>query len=379
MTAGRKAGGKGERGMVLLILLFLAAVVLIGASVGAERLVTQSRRQKEEETIWRGGQYVRAIRLYYRKYGQFPKSIDDFSKNPGNLHFLRKVYKDPMNGSDGTWRFIYMGPNGQLIGSLTRKLPIGMVALGIPQTALGAGGPGQGTSPFGSSFGAASGTGAGSGGASGFGSSSFGNSGGGTSGFGSSGFGSSGSGSSGFGSSGFGGGTGTNTPGASGGGIGGTNGLVNTGGQAQAGSASGTQTALDTGLAPVYGDDTSNSTGMPADFGGVAGTEPGPVLPPKKAIEGAQAVDGQVFGGQLVGVASKVDRKSIRFYRGYGKYREWEFIWDPAEEAAAAGNLPTGTGVLPAGIGTPPTGAPATGIQPLGNPPPTGTPTQPPQ
>jgi len=120
---------------------------------------------------------------------------------------------------------------------------------------------------------------------------------------------------------------------------------------------------------------------MPADFGTAGGLGEGGVQPPKKAIAGAQTVDSAVFGGQLVGIASKVDRKSIRFYKGYGKYREWEFIWDPAEDAAAAaGNLPTGTGALPTGIGAPATGTQGFGgPTPPGNPPPPGTPTQPPQ
>jgi len=56
---------------------------------------------------------------------------------------------------------------------------------------------------------------------------------------------------------------------------------------------------------------------------------PAPVAP-NQAIPNASTSDSTVFGGQLVGVGGKIDRKSIRFYKGYGKYREWEFIWDPA-------------------------------------------------
>jgi len=364
----RTTCGRGERGMVVLILLFLAAVMLVGAAAGALRLVTEGRRQHEEEMVWRGQQYVRAIRLYYRRYGQFPKSIEDFSKNPGNLHFLRQVYKDPMNTMDGSWRYIYVGPTGQLVGSLTRQLPIGMVPLGGVTSALGPGASttpggaaqGQGASPFGSLFGGPGGTGASGPGAGATGSSSFG-----SSSFGSSSFGSSA--------------PGTNAP-------------------AQTGGASGTQIAPDSssgqtsGFAQAFGSipalssdtsggDTSTATGMPADFGTAGGLGEGGVQPPKKAIAGAQTVDSAVFGGQLVGIASKVDRKSIRFYKGYGKYREWEFIWDPAEDAAAAaGNLPTGTGALPTGIGAPATGTQGFGgPTPPGNPPPPGTPTQPPQ
>ena len=36
----------------------------------------------------------------------------------GSLRYLRQAYKDPMNKEDGSWRLIYVGPAGQLIGSL---------------------------------------------------------------------------------------------------------------------------------------------------------------------------------------------------------------------------------------------------------------------
>ncbi|HMD31792.1 MAG TPA: hypothetical protein VKG84_07765, partial [Candidatus Acidoferrales bacterium] len=245
------------------------------------RLVTQGRRQREEELAWRGEQYVRAIKLYYRKYGKFPRTVEDFSKNPGNLHFLRKEYKDPMNESDGTWRFIYMGPGGQLIGSLTRKLPIGIVAFPVAGGGLGNA--------------AAGGTGAGAG----------------------VGFGASPPGGSAFG-------TGQGT------------------GQNPQGQPPNQPTTAD----------TTSSSGDPSGEG--APLPPAPVAP-KSADAGATTSD-TVFGGQLVGVGSKVDRKSIRFYKGYGKYREWEFIWDPAEEAAAeAGAVLPQQGLLPTTPGAPAT------------------------
>jgi len=76
-----------------------------------------------------------------------------------------------------------------------------------------------------------------------------------------------------------------------------------------------------------------------------------------------------------VGVASKVDRKSVRFYKGYGKYKEWEFIWDPAEEAGAAGGLaPAPTGLQLPGGSQPFGGLPAPGGAAPVNPPQTNPP-----
>jgi hypothetical protein len=70
--------------------------------------------------IWRGNQYARAIRLYYRKTGHYPQSLDDLKSGLAELHFLRyAAYKDPMNkAEDGAWRLIYVNASGQIIGSV---------------------------------------------------------------------------------------------------------------------------------------------------------------------------------------------------------------------------------------------------------------------
>lgn len=110
---------KNQGGYAILIVLFLTTLVLIAAMSIGLRVATQGRRQKEQEMIWRGNQYVRGIKLYYRKFGRFPTSMDQLIKpSVGNNRFMRQAYKDPMNKEDGSWRLIYVGPAGQLIGSL---------------------------------------------------------------------------------------------------------------------------------------------------------------------------------------------------------------------------------------------------------------------
>ena len=89
---------------------------------------------------------------------------------------MRQAYKDPVNPVDGSWRMIYVGPNGQLIGSLKSRpvLPDGQGS-----SASGSGGFGsmfgssQAQSGSNSSFGSSQ---AQSGSNSSFGSSSFGSS-----------------------------------------------------------------------------------------------------------------------------------------------------------------------------------------------------------
>ena len=107
-----------ESGYTLLMVVFLVAIMSITALAVAPNLLTQGRREKEEEMIWRGEQYQRAILLYYQKFGKYPTKIEDLTKQTNGVRFLRQAYPDPMNKEDGSWRFIYVGPNGQLIGSL---------------------------------------------------------------------------------------------------------------------------------------------------------------------------------------------------------------------------------------------------------------------
>jgi hypothetical protein len=101
-----------------MMVVFMVASILILAAAGTQSILTQGRREKEEETIWRGKQYARAIGLYYRKFGKYPTKVEDLTNQTNGVRFLRQAYTDPMNKEDGSWRFIYVGPGGQLIGSL---------------------------------------------------------------------------------------------------------------------------------------------------------------------------------------------------------------------------------------------------------------------
>jgi hypothetical protein len=110
---------KNQGGYALLLVVFLTALLVVGTMSIGLRILTEGKREKEKEMIWRGQQYTRGIKLYYRKLGRFPTSMDDLTKPKiGNIRFMRQAYKDPMNKEDGSWRLIYVGPAGQLIGSL---------------------------------------------------------------------------------------------------------------------------------------------------------------------------------------------------------------------------------------------------------------------
>lgn len=129
-----------QAGYTLLLVMFMVAVMLVTAAAITPNLLTEGRREKEQEMVWRGNQYVRAIGLYYKKFGKYPTRIEDLTRQTNGVRFLRQAYKDPMNKDDGSWRFIYVGPNGQLIGSL-KQVSLLQTTLSVPGAggALGAG------------------------------------------------------------------------------------------------------------------------------------------------------------------------------------------------------------------------------------------------
>lgn len=118
----------GERGYALVLVVFMLALVVLTLMAALPETLTDARREKEIEMIWRGKQYARGVREFVRwnqahggGMAKFPTSMEDLTKNKVGIRFMRQAYKDPTNLKDGSWRLIYVGPNGQLIGSLRDK------------------------------------------------------------------------------------------------------------------------------------------------------------------------------------------------------------------------------------------------------------------
>jgi type II secretory pathway pseudopilin PulG len=134
-----------QAGSALLMVILMVATMLLLTSTAILRIDTQGRREREAELAWRGQQYQRAIGMYFRKFGKYPNKIDDLVKQTNGVRFLRQAYPDPMNKEDGSWRFIYVGPSGQLIGSLRRiSLLQGLLSTPTLPGAASLSGPGAG-------------------------------------------------------------------------------------------------------------------------------------------------------------------------------------------------------------------------------------------
>ena len=139
----------GDEGYMLLAVLVLVFMVLLTLSVAAPRVAMQIKHDQELETQHRAQQYVRAIRLYYKKFGHYPGSVEQLEKS-NNQRFLRQRYLDPLTGKDD-WRLIQVGQNKTKVkGFFGQDLPGIGGGLG---SAAGMQSPGQGGTNSGGAFG----------------------------------------------------------------------------------------------------------------------------------------------------------------------------------------------------------------------------------
>lgn len=106
---------KRESGYALIVILLLLAFVLISLSVAVPPLLMQAQREKEDELLFRGQEYQRAVGRFYRKFGRYPLKVDELLWT-NDRAFLRRPYPDPMT-SQGNWRILRLGPAGEIVGS----------------------------------------------------------------------------------------------------------------------------------------------------------------------------------------------------------------------------------------------------------------------
>ncbi len=106
----RRSSNPAEQGFTLLAVILLLALFTIALAVALPNVSKQIQRDREIETMHRGLQYARAVKLYYKQFGAYPPNVDVLVKGVNNIHFLRKKYTDPMTGKDD-WKPILFGQN----------------------------------------------------------------------------------------------------------------------------------------------------------------------------------------------------------------------------------------------------------------------------
>jgi type II secretory pathway pseudopilin PulG len=116
---------------MLLGLIVAIAIILLVMGVAASKVTLSLHREREVESARRANQYVRAIRVYYRKFGHYPGSIQQL-ENTNKIRFLRQDYIDPLTGKND-WRMIAVGQNKTTVMGF-----FGQPLAGIASQGLGA-------------------------------------------------------------------------------------------------------------------------------------------------------------------------------------------------------------------------------------------------
>lgn len=122
---------KQHGGFTYLLVLLLVIAVSLALTVISETIAITNQREREAELLFVGKQYINAIKSYYKKSPagakQMPQTLKSLiSDNRGiePIHHLRKLYPDPMTGSN-EWGLI-LNSSGKIIGiySLSQDKPL---------------------------------------------------------------------------------------------------------------------------------------------------------------------------------------------------------------------------------------------------------------
>jgi len=102
----RATGRPGERGYNLVILIMVLTVLNIMVAAALPLWSQVAKREKEEELIFRGLQYAEAIRIYQKRHGRPPMSLEELIEVKPRA--IRQLWKDPMSES-GEWGLLVQG------------------------------------------------------------------------------------------------------------------------------------------------------------------------------------------------------------------------------------------------------------------------------
>jgi type II secretory pathway pseudopilin PulG len=105
---------RGERGVLLLALMMGMTVLVILLTASTQSWTAILKREREQELLFRGDQYIRALKQYQKEHGgQFPTKLDQLlEEGPQGHRYIRQLFPDPF-GPEGEWNLLYLGPDGR--------------------------------------------------------------------------------------------------------------------------------------------------------------------------------------------------------------------------------------------------------------------------
>jgi type II secretory pathway pseudopilin PulG len=110
----------GSEGVVLAVVMLIITLLLVALTASLPSLRQEGQREREEELLFRGNQYARAVALFHRQFNRYPVNIKELM-GTNNMKFLRQEYRDPVDRA-GKWRFVHANAMGALIDSRNQPL-----------------------------------------------------------------------------------------------------------------------------------------------------------------------------------------------------------------------------------------------------------------
>lgn len=120
-----------QSGVILLAVLLFILVSSLAASTLVQSQSTRARREREEQLLFVGGQFRKAILSYYNTIPPggaraLPRSLDDLltdNRFPMPVHHLRRVFLDPITGQKN-WQLVMTGTSLVGVRSSSQELPM---------------------------------------------------------------------------------------------------------------------------------------------------------------------------------------------------------------------------------------------------------------
>ena len=115
-----------QKGFTYLVMLGIVVVLGIMAEVGVLLQSKVALREKENELLFRGMAYQKAIQSYYeagKTVKSYPRNLQDLVRDPrfSNKRHIRELYTDPMTG--GEWLLVKDGDNIVGVASPSQETP----------------------------------------------------------------------------------------------------------------------------------------------------------------------------------------------------------------------------------------------------------------
>jgi type II secretory pathway pseudopilin PulG len=104
-----------SKGYALLAVMLTVTLILISLTEVLPGIYQEAQREREEDAIFRGEQYARAVYLFHRTVGRFPTSVNELL-NTNGTRYIRQAYTDPLN-PNGRWHFVHATAAGIIIDS----------------------------------------------------------------------------------------------------------------------------------------------------------------------------------------------------------------------------------------------------------------------